>query len=131
MSAQSTRAARRERQAAAALGTTRVHRKRGERAPDVAPVRLSSGVVLGPEVKSRKRLPCLVTGALEQARRYFGGRTIPIAVLYELGARSGIVCLDLGAFAALVGLDVATLPTERKARRAPAQLTIPGTEGSR
>jgi hypothetical protein len=127
MSAQSTRAARREEQAARSLGTKRIHRRRGESAPDVAPVRLPSGAMLGAEVKSRKRLPRLVTAALDQARRYFGARAIPVAVLYELGARSGIACLDLATFARLVGLDVATLPTmERKTKRQPKQLGLPG-----
>lgn len=124
MSATSKRAARRERQAAAALGTKRVLRARGESAPDFLPVKTSTGATLGPEVKSRKRLPRLVTSALDQARRYFGSRAIPIAVLYELGARRGIVCLDLAMFAALVGLDVATLPRERKTKREPAQLAL-------
>ncbi len=73
MSAISRRAARREAQAAAALGSKRVtNRQRGEKAPDVVPVRLPGGQLLGPEVKSRKALPRLITGALEQAIGYFG-----------------------------------------------------------
>lgn len=119
MSATSQRAARREREAAAGLGTRRVLRRIGESAPDCEPVALAGGAKLGPEVKSRKVLPKLVTGALEQARRYFGARAIPIAVLYELGREGGIVALELAAFALLVGLDVARLPTRvrRRARR--------------
>jgi hypothetical protein len=128
MSATSRRAARREEQAAAALGGKRVHRRRGERAPDVAPIALPNGGRLGVEVKSRRRLPRLVVGALEQSRGYFGARAIPVAVLFEFGQRGGIACLPLDAFARLVGLDVAALPTPRPLRRAhaPEQLALPG-----
>lgn len=90
-------------------------RKRGEIAPDVTPIELPSGVHLGVEVKSRKALPKLITGALDQARGYFRHLpgTIPIAVLFELGQRGGVACLPLDALAELVGLDVARLPAPR------------------
>ncbi len=59
MAAPHSTAARRERQSARALGTARVRRRIGERAPDVEPVTTSSGVTLQAEVKSRARLPFL------------------------------------------------------------------------
>lgn len=109
MTAAHARAARRERQTAAVLGSTRITRKRGERAPDVHPVTLPSGAVLLAEVKSRTKLPRLVRLALEQAQGYLG-TAIPLAVIYEKGSRDGIVSLPLRAFAGLVGLDVDALP---------------------
>lgn len=105
MSAASRRGAAAEERAAVALGTRRIHRRRGESAPDLMQVKTSTGATLGPEVKSRKRLPALVTGALDQARRYFGTRAIPIAVLYAKGAHDGIVCLRLADFTRLVGIE--------------------------
>ena len=120
MTAASRRGKSAEERAARALGTKRIRRRHyGESAPDLEPVVLPSGAMLGPEVKSRKRLPRLVTGALDQACRYFGTRAIPVAVLFQKGAQKGIVCLDLDTFARLVGLDVATLPAERRAKREP------------
>ena len=53
MSASSRRAARRELEAARLLGTGRVHRRRGERAPDLPRVELPSGEALIVEVKTR------------------------------------------------------------------------------
>ena len=128
MSATSARAARREGQAAAALGSTRVHRRRGESAPDVVPIVLPNGTRLQPEVKSRLHLPRLVVGALEQAEGYARGTAIPLAVLFAYGATDGIACVPLSAFAALVGLNVAVLPKARPlARPRPSpQLTFPG-----
>lgn len=117
MTAASRRGARAEERAAKALGTKRVHRRRGESAPDLVPVLLPSGVRLGPEVKSRSKLPALVVGALSQARGYFQNRAIPIAVLFVKGEKRGIVALDLDAFAGLVGLDVAALPEPRPLSR--------------
>lgn len=119
MSAASAMGARAEERAARGLGSKRVHRQRGERAPDVMPVRTASGVMLGPESKARARLPHLVTAALAQARGYFHGRAIPIAVLFEKGQRGGIVALDLHHFAHIVGIDVGALPAPTPLRRSP------------
>jgi hypothetical protein len=116
VSAVSSRAARREGHAAAALGTRRVHRRVGESAPDVEAVRLPSGVVLGPEVKSRIALPKLLTGALDQARGYFP-QAVPLAILYARGATDGVACVPLSAFVAMTGIDVATLPKATPLRR--------------
>lgn len=104
MSAQHRRAARRERQAARLLGTERVHRGRYERAPDVKPVRLPCGLVLVPEVKTRARLPALVTKALEQAKGYGPKGAVPAAVLSATGAEPLIV-LPLRAFRVVAGLE--------------------------
>lgn len=129
MTAQHDTAARRERQAAAALGSTRVHRRRGESAPDVLPLVLACGVELQPEVKSRKRLPRLVALALGQARRYRPG-AVPLVAVYQAGTAGGIACLPLDAFARIAGLDVAKLPPPTPLRRPPAprseQLALPG-----
>ena len=105
------RTADRERQAAELLGTTRVKRSRYESAPDVAPVRLPCGLTLMPEVKTRRRLPKLVTGALAQAERYAPPGAIPAAVLSETGGEPMIV-LALRAFRRIAGLE----PTEPTAQ---------------
>lgn len=104
MSAQSRRAANRERQAARALKTERVvFRPRYKPAPDVLPVRLPSGETLSPEVKTRKRLPKVITAALEQARRYCPSG-IPVAVVSQTGG-AALVALSLKDFCRLVGLQ--------------------------
>ena len=129
MTAASRRGVRAEERAAAGLGTQRVHRQRGERAPDLVPVRTAAGVLLGPEVKSRAKLPRLITSALEQAASYFRGRAIPVAVVFERGRPGGILRIGLDDFARLVGLDVAALPPPRPMRRkaAPTQLDLFGS----
>jgi hypothetical protein len=116
MSSTSARAARRERQAAAVLGSERVHRQRGERAPDVEPVRLPSGHLLQAEVKSRAKLPRIARLAVEQAHGYAPG-AMPVAVIFEKGSRDGIASMRLADFARLVGLDVDELPDARPLRR--------------
>jgi hypothetical protein len=103
MASSHNRAARREREAAKILGTERVrYRPRFVSAPDTQPVRLANGTILQPEVKDRKRLPKLITKALEQASRYRPG-AIPLAILSERGGPP-IVCLSLAAFAELLGI---------------------------
>lgn len=119
MSTTHARAARRERQTAAALGTSRVHRKRGERAPDVLPIHLRCGVDVQPEVKSRKRLPYLVTSALRQAEGYQPD-AMPLAVIFESGTGDGLAIVRLRDFARVTGLDVAQLPKATPCRRRPA-----------
>lgn len=116
MSAMHARAARRERQTAKVLGTERVRRKRGERAPDIRPIELPNGARLQAEVKSRKRLPALVTAALRQATGYTPD-AIPLVAIYEKGARDGVACVPLSRFAALVGLDIEALPKPTPLRR--------------
>jgi len=81
------------------LGGTR----KRESVPDTEPVRLASGRLLQPEVKSRARLPKLLTDALAQARRY-APTAEPVAVFYERGSRRGIVVLDAELFTELVGI---------------------------
>lgn len=103
-----TRAARRERQAASLLGTTRIHRSRYESAPDVAPVTLPCGVVLSCEVKTRKRLPALLVAALAQAKRY-APEAVPTAVVSATGGEPLIV-LPLRAFRRIAGLDALPVP---------------------
>jgi hypothetical protein len=98
------RAARRERQAAALLGTTRVHRGRYESAPDLEPVVLPSGVRLLAEVKTRSALPALVTKALDQAAGYAAPGDVPAAVLSATGGEPVIV-LPLRAFRRIAGLE--------------------------
>lgn len=97
------RAARREREAAAVLGSTRVHRARGERAPDVEPIRFGDGTVVAvPEVKTRATLPKWLKKALEQARGYHED-AIPLVVLSETGGPA-IAVIPLTDLATLVGI---------------------------
>lgn len=98
------RSARRERQAAELLGTKRVRRSRYERAPDCEPVALPCGMIVQPEVKTRKRLPALVVQALAQARGYGPSGSIPAAILSETGGEPVIV-LPLRAFRLVAGLE--------------------------
>lgn len=126
MSATSARAARRERQAARELGAERVHRRRGERAPDVTPIRLPCGASLLAEVKSRVALPALIRHALEQAAGYAKGRALPLAVVFELGKPGGIAAMRLSDFASLVGLDVERVPRPTPMKRTSRQLELFG-----
>lgn len=102
MSKHHRRAAAAEKRAAALLGSRRVHRSRYERAPDVVPVRLPTGDVLCPEVKTRRRIPSLVKRALKQAAGYMPD-AIPIAVIAETGGEL-IACLALHHLSRLLGL---------------------------
>lgn len=87
---------------------------------------LATGETIIAECKSRRRLPRLLTDALDQARRYAPGAT-PIAVLREAGSRA-LVALELEAFVRLVGVAPEALPTRhRPTRRRPSaaqQLSI-------
>ena len=94
------RAARREREAAALLGTKRVHRSRYESAPDLEPVTLPSGHVLAVEVKTRAQLPKLLENALTQAAGYAPG-AIPCAVISATGGEA-LVVLSLRAFVEII-----------------------------
>lgn len=104
------RAARREREAAAALGSKRVLRSRYESAPDVEPVVLPSGHTLSVEVKTRARLPALLTSALEQAAGYKPD-AVPCVVLSATGG-TALVVLPLRAFAAIGGVSPANEVSE-------------------
>jgi hypothetical protein len=97
------RAARRERQAAELLGTRRVLRGRFDSAPDVEPVTLPCGVRLVVEVKTRAKLPALVTGALAQAAGYGARGDVAAAVLSATGAEPVIV-LAVRAFRRIAGI---------------------------
>lgn len=88
------------------LGTTRVCRARGERAPDVVPVVLPSGITLTVEVKTRSRGLAVITNALHQAAGYLPG-AVPLAVVSATGCEA-IACLPLRAFAAIAGLRIET-----------------------
>lgn len=101
------RSADRERQAATLLGTERVKRSRFESAPDCKPVTLPCGVVLSPEIKTRKKLPALVRTALTQAKGYGPPGSVPAAVLSETGGEPVIV-VPLRAFRLIAGIE----PTE-------------------
>lgn len=117
------RAARREREAASALGSKRVLRSRYQSAPDCRAVVLPCGVVLGPEVKTAKNNPKRLTKALAQAQRYFP-RAVPIVVFSETGG-AALVCLDLRAFCRIAGIDAASLPSKpRRRSRDPRQLDL-------
>jgi hypothetical protein len=96
------RGARRERQAAEILKTTRVCRMRGERAPDVVPLRFENGSVVVPESKTRAKLPKWLNAALAQARGYHPG-AVPLVVLSETGGPA-LALLPLADLAMLVGL---------------------------
>jgi hypothetical protein len=102
VSRSSRRAADREREAADVLGTKRVRRGRYESKPDVEPIRHPNGDLLQPEVKTRKKLPRLITTALAQAERY-SPSAVPIAVLSELGG-AAVVVVALDAFVRLTGI---------------------------
>lgn len=101
MSATHRRAARREREAANALGVRRVHRSRYESAPDVEPLTLPNGVVIQAEVKTRGRLPALVRNAIAQARKYAPPGVVPLAILSETGGEA-VAVVPLRAFVELI-----------------------------
>jgi hypothetical protein len=100
------RAARRERQAAALLGSRRVLRSRYESAPDLEPVRLPCGELLSVEVKTRKALPSLLRKALAQAAGYGPAGAVPCAVVSQTGGEP-IIALPLRAFRRIAGLEPA------------------------
>lgn len=104
------RAARRERQAARTLCTHRVHRQRGQRAPDVEPVHLPCGLVLSVEVKTRARTPAVLRRAMAQALSYLPSAT-PAVVFSETGGQA-LVVLPLAAFAQIAGIEPVQLPQQ-------------------
>jgi hypothetical protein len=67
-------------------------------------VTLPCGVVLMPEVKTRKTLPALVARALTQAKGYGPPGSVPAAVLSATGEEPVIV-IPLRAFRLVAGLD--------------------------
>jgi hypothetical protein len=106
------RAFRREREAAKILGSRRIHRAYGLSAPDLEPIQLASGETIVAEVKTRKRLPALLVGALEQARRY-APDAIPMAVVSEYGgqAMAAMMLVDL---ARLLGINATPAPARKR-----------------
>ncbi len=98
------RAARRERQAADLLGSRRVLRARYESAPDVEPVTLPCGVRLTVEVKTRAKLPKIVTSALLQAAKYGDPGDVPCVVMSETGGEP-LAVLPLRAFRRIAGIE--------------------------
>lgn len=105
MSKPSRRAADREREAAAILGSKRVIRhSRFASAPDVRLVTLPDGIVLAPEVKTRAKLPKYLASALEQAKGYAPEGAEPLAIISAKGGRA-LAVLDARAFARIAGLN--------------------------
>jgi hypothetical protein len=88
-----------EEEAARTLGGRRIGRAYGLSAPDVV---LSDGWIL--EVKTRRKLPYVVTAALRQAEGYalrgFGQK--PLAILRETGSRRAVAVLWLEDLADLL-----------------------------
>lgn len=106
MTAQHDRSARRERQLAAALGTRRVRRARGERAPDVFAIELPTGVRVQGESKSRLAPLRTLARWLGQAAGYALPGTVPLVAVYAAGQPAGdaLVCLRMDDFRRCVGL---------------------------
>jgi hypothetical protein len=110
VSAAHRRGASLERRTARALGSRRVIRARGQRAPDVECVRLPCGVEVVIECKHRKSLPALIRNALKQAAGYSPG-SVPVAILQAFGQEAvAVVPLDL--FRQLTGLKAPMVPVQ-------------------
>lgn len=130
MTAVHARAARRERQAAGAVGGQRIARQRGRSTPDVGLVRLDDGRRIQIEVKSRLRVPAWATSILAQARRY-ARSAVPIGVIYGRGDHDGVAILHLSDLVALLGLDARAVPTRpRRVKGDGRQLELITTEGT-
>jgi hypothetical protein len=101
------RSARRERQAAQALGTRRVVRERGASAPDVFPARLPSGVTVQAEVKERAAPLLTVERWLSQAEGYARAGALPLLVVFATGQRAddALVVMRLADFRRVAGLE--------------------------
>jgi len=99
------RASRRERQAAEALGSSRVQRERYESAPDVKPIRVGE-LELVPEVKSRKAPLRVLQRWLDQAHGYTSPGQAAFVVVFGEGQRleDATVHMRWPVFAALAGL---------------------------
>ncbi len=105
MSATSKAADRAEERAAKALGAVRQGGlKKRQAVADILPFRAPDGTLLVAEVKSRKRLPKLITSTLGQAQRY-AAVAKPLGVLFERGKREGFVVLTLELFTKLTGIS--------------------------
>lgn len=98
-----------ERKAAKALGGTRVHRRRGESAPDLEPMVLGGERVVV-EAKHRRAAPALLVHALEQARRYLPS-AVPV-VVFQAHGDAPVVALRLADFRKLLGLDATPPPAQ-------------------
>lgn len=101
-----SRAARRERQAARALGTERVVRAIGESAPDALPTRLPCGAVLQLEVKERAAPLRVVSRWFGQCAGYAAPGALPVLVVFAHGQRvdDALVVMRLADFRRAVGL---------------------------
>ncbi len=101
------RAARRERQAARALGTRRVVRERGESAPDALPARLPTGATIQLEVKERAAPMRVVSRWFAQCAGYAAPGALPVLVVFAHGqpAGDGLVVIRLDDFRRAVGLE--------------------------
>lgn len=99
------RAARRERQTAQAVGSQRVHRERGESAPDVHPFE-ARGIPIIPEVKSRKAPLRTMNRWLAQAWSYTVPGQHAVVVVYGAGESlaQATVTMRWETFAELSGL---------------------------
>lgn len=102
-----SRAARRERQAARALGTRRVVRAVGESAPDAIPSRLPCGATVQLEVKERAAPLRTVERWLSQCSGYATPGALPLLVVFAHGQRAGdaLVVLRLDDFRRVAGLE--------------------------
>ena len=100
------RASRRERQAAEALGSSRVQRERYESAPDVRPVTTPAGITVIPEIKSRLNPPKTIARWVRQAESYTtpGQHGVVIVFGKNQTLQESLVCMTWNAFAALTGL---------------------------
>ena len=100
------RAARREHQAAEAIGSTRVRRDRGESAPDVMPARLPCGATVQLEVKERAAPLRTVARWLAQCERYALPGVLPVLVVFATGESAGdaLVVLRMKDFRRVAGL---------------------------
>jgi hypothetical protein len=104
MSAVHRRAARRELQGARILGVERTrYRGRYESAPDMSPVRLSSGDVIQPDSKTRGKLPKWIVDGFAQCERYTPG-AVPMLIISETGG-APIALMPLRELARLLGLQ--------------------------
>ena len=100
------RAARRERQAAKALGTERVHRAIGESAADALPATLPSGVVVQIEAKERAKPLATAERWLAQAESYCTPDAVPVLLVYATGqhAEEALVIFRVRDFKRIAGL---------------------------
>lgn len=82
--------------ASKATGAERVHRERGERAPDLRPLVLPGGKRIVMECKARKRVPHVIAKAMVQAQGY--DPTATPAVVIRARGELPLIVIGLRAF---------------------------------